>query len=74
MSYSTLQRFPSKNVQKRLFPSKNIPIRPNPSTASWRCRTFASAKGMLVCILADGTKILSDEKKILSDEKKFLTS
>ena len=43
-------------------------------TAPTRYRTFASAKGMLVCIPADGTKILTDEKKILSDEKKFLTS
>ena len=36
-----------------------------------RFRTFASAKGMLVCIPADGTKILTDEKKFLSDEKKI---
>ena len=40
-------------------------------TAPTRYRTFASAKGMLVCIPADGTKILTDEKKILSDEKKI---
>ena len=38
-------------------------------TAPTRYRTFA--KGMLVCIPADGTKILTDEKKILSDEKKI---
>ena len=36
-----------------------------------RCRIFASAKGMLAGIAADGTKIPSDGTKIPSDEKKI---
>ena len=39
-------------------------------SAPTRYRTFASAKGMLVCIPADGTKILTDEKKNSVGRKK----
>jgi len=56
---------------------KNVNVMPHNAArcrnAILRCRIFASAKGMLAGITADGTKIPSDGTKIPSDETKILS-